>query len=373
VHLVCHIAIEPRMRETRPYCRNDLSGMSPAGPAKPVVETRGSAPRTSRTLGLIGLGLGLLPLTLWAAAALYIDCRVPWLRTPATVVYLLAMLAGWILVKRRWHRTCLTIAGFLLVLAWWFTLKPSNDRDWQPDVTVLAYADINGNDVTLHNIRNCDYRTETDFDVRYYDKTFDLRKLRTADLFMVYWGSPYMAHTMLSFGFDGDYHVCFSIETRKEKGEGYSAIKGLFRKFELIYVLGDERDLVRLRTNYRQGEEVYLYRLRASPEKARALFLGYLRRMNSLRLRPEWYSAITQNCTTSIRTQRSAADRAPWDWRMLANGYGNELLYERGLINTNLPLAELTRSAHINDRAKAADNAADFSLRIRRGVPGADK
>ena len=236
-------------------------------------------------------------------------------------------------------------------MAWWFTLQPSNERDWQPDVAVLPYADINGNQVTLHRIRNCDYRTETDFDVRYYDKAFDLDKLRTADLYMVYWGSPHMAHTMVSFGFEGGDYVCFSIETRKQKGEGYSAVKGLFRQFELIYIVGDERDLVRLRTNYRQGEEVYLFRLTGSPEKVRAFFLDYLRRVNDLHRRPEWYSAITHNCTTSIRMQRAAADRAPWDWRMLVNGYGDELLYERGTIATNLPLAEL-KAALPHQRAR---------------------
>jgi hypothetical protein len=177
----------------------------------------------------------------------------------------------------------------------------------------------------------------------------------------------------VSFGFAGGEYVCFSIETRKEKGENYSALRGLFRQFELIYIVADERDLVRLRTNYRQGEEVYLYRLRSSKERIRASFLDYLRRVNSLRMRPEWYNAITQNCTTSIRAQRAATARAPWDWRMLANGYGNELLYERGVVNTNVGLAELKQRAHINERAKAADKAGDFSIQIRQGVPGPEE
>jgi hypothetical protein len=323
-------------------------------------------------LALVVAGLGLLVLSLWAVAALYIDCRVRWLRGPLAAAYVVAVLAGWIFLRRRRYAAGLTIAGFLLVLSWWLTLKPSNDRDWQKDVAVLAYADINGNDITLHNIRNCDYRSETDFDVRYYDKSLELEKLRAVDLYMVYWGSPYMAHTMVSFEFAGGDYVCFSIETRKEKNESYSAFKGLFRQFELNYIVGDERDLVRLRTNYRKGEEVYLYRLRTSPERARVSFLEYLARVNALRQQPEWYSAITQNCTTSIRSQRTVAERSPWDWRMLVNGYGNELLYHRGLINTNLPLAELKSRAHINDRAKAADKAADFSVQIRRGVPGPD-
>ena len=323
-----------------------------------------------RALGLTTLVLVLLLLTLWAAAALFFDVRVAWLRVPLAMAYLVGVLAMWFLVKSRWLKTGLTVGGFVLVLGWWLMLQPSNDRDWQPDLAVLAYADIEGNKVTIHNIRNCDYRTETDFDVRHYDKTFDLDKIRTAELYMVYWGSPNMAHTMVSFGFEGGDYVCFSIETRKEKGEGYSAVKGLFRQFELIYIAADERDVVRLRTNFRQGEDAYLFRLNASPAQVREFFLNYVHRMNSLRQRPEWYSAVTHNCTTSIRTQRAAVDRAPWDWRMLVNGHGDELLYERGMIATNLPLAELKERAHINERARAADKDADFSRLIRKGVPG---
>lgn len=325
-----------------------------------------------RGSGLAALGGGLLLLTLWAMAALHFDVRVSWLRTPLAVMYLVAVLAVWIRLKGRWRKMGLTAAGFVLVLAWWLTLQPSNDRDWQPDLAVLAYADLEGNKVTLHNIRNNDYRTETDFEVRHYDKIFDLDKLRSADFYMVYWGSPHMAHTMVSFGFEGGDYLCFSIETRKEKGEGYSAVKGLFRQFELIYVVGEERDLVRLRTNYRKGEDAYLYRLRASPEQIRTFFLAYLQRVNELHRRPEWYSAITHNCTTSIRLQRAASDRAPWDWRMLVNGYGDQLLYERGMITTNLALAGLKQQAHINARARAADQAADFSRQIRQGVPGVE-
>jgi hypothetical protein len=314
----------------------------------------------------------LVLLSLWAAAALYFDVRVPWLRVPLAGGFAVAVLLVWIGVRNGWLKVGLTAGGFVLVLAWWLTLKPSDDRDWQPDVASLAYADIEGETVTVHNIRNCDYRTETDFDVRYYDRTFALDQVRTVDLFMVYWGSPYMAHTMMSFGFEGGEYLSFSIEARKEKGEGYSAVKGFFRQFELVYIAADERDLVRLRTNYRPGEEAYLFRLQVSPAKVREFLLAYLQRMNSLRERPEWYSAVTHNCTTSIRAQRAAADRAPWDWRMLLNGYGDTLLYEQGMISTSLPLAELKERAHINDRARAADKDPDFSKLIRQGVPGID-
>jgi hypothetical protein len=311
-------------------------------------------------------------LTLWAAAALYFDVRISWLRLPLAIIYGLGLLAVWVWVRRPW-KALLTAGGFLLVLGWWLSLKPSNDRDWQPDVALLPYADIAGNQVTIHNIRNCDYRTETNFDVQHYDRIFNLDALRTVDLYLVTWGSPHIAHTMVSFGFTNGDYVCFSIETRKQKGESYSAVKGLFRQFELTYIIADERDLVRLRTNYRPGEEACLYRLRATPEQSRKLFLDYLRRANELREQAEWYNAITDNCTTAIRTQRAAADRAPWNWRMLVNGHLDELLYERGVIDTNLPFAELKQRSNVNSRAKAADQAADFPQQIRTGLPGFDE
>jgi Domain of unknown function (DUF4105) len=307
--------------------------------------------------------------TLWATAALYFDVRISWLRIPLAVVYGLGILTVWILIRRPW-KLVVTVAGFVGMLVWWFTLQPSNNRDWLPEAAVLPFAEITGNQVAIHNVRNCDYRTETDYDVHYYDKTFDLDQLRTVDLYLVTWGSPHIAHTMVSFGFTSGDHVCFSIETRNEKGEGYSAVKGLFRQFELTYIIADERDVVRLRTNCRQGEEVCLYRMQVTPGQGRQLFLDYLRRVDELHERAEWYNALTDNCTTAIRTQRAAADRAPWDWRMLLNGHLDELLYERGTIVTNLPFAELKKLSNINARAKVADQAVDFSQQIRKGLPG---
>ena len=310
--------------------------------------------------------LGLV--TIWSVAALYFDVRIGWLQLPLAAVYGLGMLAAWIFVRRPW-KMVVTVAGFAVVLLWWLSLQPSNHRDWQRDLAVLPYADIHGDQITIHDIRNCTYRTETDFDVQHYDHTYDLAALRTVDLYLVTWGSPDIAHTMVSFGFTNGDYVCFSIETRKEKGESYSAVKGLFRQFELTYIIADERDVVRLRTNYRQGEEVCLYRLQVTPAQARKFFLDYVHRANELHDHAEWYNALTDNCTIAIRTQRAAADRAPWNWRMLLNGHLDELLYERGTIVTNLPFAELKKLSNINARAKAADPA-DFSQQIRQGLPG---
>jgi hypothetical protein len=310
----------------------------------------------------------LLLITLWAIAALAIDVRVPWLGRILAVLYLGALVTLWLVSRRRLLNVLCTIGAFAFVLAWWLLIPPSNQRDWQPDMAVLAYSETSGSQITVHNIRNCDYRSETDYDVHHYDKTFDLDKLRSVDLYLVNWGAPSIAHTMVSFGFEDSSFLCISIETRKEKGESYSALKGFFRQFELIYVVADERDLVRLRTNYRKGEEVFVYRINASPAGARALFLSYLKRVNQLHAHPEWYNALTSNCTTNIRVQADQAGghRTPWDLRILLNGKIDELLYERGRITTKLPFAELKQRSHINERARRADKDPAFSELIRQ-------
>jgi len=262
------------------------------------------------------------------------------------------------------------LAVFATVLVWWLLMPPSNNRNWQPDVALLPWADIQGDKVTIHNIRNCDYRSETDYTVRHYDRIFDLAGLKSLDLALVYWGSPYIAHTMLSFGFEGGGIVCFSVETRKEVGEAYSSIKGFFRQYELTYVVADERDLIRLRTNYR-GEQVYLYRLQESADLVRKIFLDYLREVNSLKERPQWYNALSDNCTTSIRSNKAPYNPdSRLDWRIIVNGFLDEMLYERGAIDTSLPFPELKKRSLINERAKKVDKSPDFSELIRVGLPG---
>jgi Domain of unknown function (DUF4105) len=317
------------------------------------------------------LGAVLLGMAAWSTTAIYYsNLPAAWLRLLAAGVFAISVLVLFVRVRPMWLARCIFLAAFAGIVAWFWWTPPSNNRDWQPDVAVLPYAEINGNTAAIHNIRNCDYRSETDYTVRHYDRTFDLATLRSVDLYLVTWGSPNIAHTMVSFGFvDGNY-VCFSIETRYKKGDDYSAVKGLFRQFELTYIIADERDVVRLRTNYRQGEEACLYRLQVTPEQGRKLFLDYLRRANELHEHAEWYNAVTDNCTTAIRAQRAAADRAPWNWRMLLNGHLDELLYERGTIVTNLPFLELKRLSNINARAKAADQDPNFSARIRAKLPG---
>lgn len=307
-------------------------------------------------------------IVLWEALAIYYSDLPHWLCPVAAAVVALAALASLVFLKPRWRALAVFVLLFAFIVTWWERIPPSNDRNWQKDVAVLPWAQFNDDLVTVHNIRNCDYRSETDFDVHYYDRTFDLEKLRSVDFMLVHWGSPLIAHTMLSFGFDNDQFLCFSIETRKTVGQTYSTIEGFFKQYELTYVVADECDLVRLRTNFR-GEQVYLYRLKCTPQTRREVFVDYLKAVNSLRERPQWYNALTSNCTTNIQRHLQPFTHGAWDWRMLANGYLHELIYDRGVVDTTLSQPELQARSLINDRAKAADDSKDFSRLIRLGLP----
>lgn len=314
-------------------------------------------------------GLVVLLTTLWAIGALYFDLPAKSLRLPGAIVYGVAMVATLILIRKRWRGMAVVTICFVVVLGWWINIKPSNERDWQPDVAELAWAETNGDEVTLHNVRNCDYRTETDYTPRWETRTVRLSQITAVDLAINYWGSPWMPHPIASFQFADAAPVCFSIETRKEIGQTYSAIGGLYRQFGLIYIVADERDVIRVRTNYRQGEDVYLYRTAMTPAQARTRFHEYLRSLNEIREHPRWYNAVTTNCTTSIRDQHPAADRIPWDWRLLLNGKGDELMFERHTIVTaGLPFPELKARSLINPRAQAAGPAPNFSELIRAGL-----
>jgi hypothetical protein len=318
--------------------------------------------------GLVGVllvgGVG------WGALALWFDG--PASRVAAGIVagaFVIGAVAIGVVVRPRRRAVVAVLALFSPVLVWWLAISPSNDRDWQPDVARTPRAEVVGNLLTIRNLRNFDYRSETDFKERWQTRTYDLSRLRGMDLFFSFWGSTLIAHTIMSWEFDDGQYLPISIETRKERGEEYSAVRGFFRQFELYYVVSDERDVVRLRTDQR-GEDVYLYRLGTPPEQARAILLSYLDRVNRLALDPSWYNALTHNCTTTIRLHaQQTGTRNPWNWRILANGYADELLYMRGLLNTSLPLPELKARSAISERARAAGNAPDFSLRIREGLP----
>jgi hypothetical protein len=343
---------------------------------------RATDPRESvqHPLARVVAGLGMAPVVLlaisWASLALWFDG--PSSRPLAGLLAggFLAAVVGVVAVVRPLGRGLVFVAVlWLLVLGWWLSIPPGNDRDWQPDVARLPRATFQGDIVIVHNVRDFDYASETEFTERWEDRTYDLSRVRGADLFLSYWGPTLIAHTIMSWEFDDGRHLAISIETRKEKGETYSALRGFFRQYELYYVVADERDVVRLRTNYR-GEQVFLYRLRATPERARAALRSYLAEVNHLVETPEWYNAFTHNCTTTIRFHvQQAGIHNPWNWRILANGKGDELLYRRGNINTSLPFAEVRARSDITAKAKATDRDAHFSERIREGLlprPGAE-
>ena len=321
-------------------------------------------------LGLFGAWTVLLGMTFWAIGALWFDFPVKPLRHEAGILYAFGAVVWLVFGGGQRRKIAGLTAGFVVVLVCWLMLRPTNNRPWQPDVAETAWAEIDGDRVTLHNVRNCEYRTETDYTPRWETRTVDLARLRGLDLAINYWGSAWMAHPIASFQFEDAPPVCFSIETRKEIGESYSAVGGLYRQFELIYVCADERDVLRVRTNYRHGEEVFLYHTTTTPVAARQRFMEYVTAMNDLHTHPRWYNAATTNCTTTIRSQHDAAQRAPWDWRILFNGYADEMLYERGALAGGLPFPELKHRARINDAARAADADPDFSQRIRDGRPG---
>ena len=306
----------------------------------------------------------------WAIGALYFDC--PKAGPLAAVLFVIALLAIVILVRGRLLKIAVIFGAFAVVAAWWFTLKPSNDRVWQPDVDRTAWAGINGDEITIHNVRNCDYRTETDFTPHWETRSVRLSQITGMDVAINYWGSPWIAHPIVSFQFSEGLPLCFSIETRKIVGQKYSTLEGFYRRYTLIYVVADERDCIRLRTNYRR-EDVYLYHTLASPDQARERFREYIRTLNVMHESPRWYNAVTSNCTTSIRTQRVANLRKPWDWRILLNGKADEMLYQDHAVATGgLSFTELKQRSLINEHARMADQNPDFSRIIREGLPRND-
>ena len=328
--------------------------------------------RIYAAIGLILLALFTIASGAWGALALLYSS--PLSETArivlAAIFGIVALVAAIALAVRRWRWRAAGAywVAFFALLAWFFSLAPSNDRDWQADVATLPYATVAGDIATMHNIRNFDYRSETDYTPAYYDKSFDVSKLTGVDIIAVYWMGPAVAHIFVSFEFAGSDHLAVSIETRKEKGEEYSTLKGFFRQYELYYVVADERDVIRLRTNYRKDppEDVYVYRAQGPLENGRRLFLDYVRKINSLKEKAEFYNTLTTNCTTNIWMHTLVnVGHLPFSWKILASGYVPQYMYEAGRLDNSVPFAELQKRALVNPRAHGADKAQDFSRRIR--------
>jgi hypothetical protein len=331
-----------------------------------------------RFSGRLVASLAVLISAAWASAAL-------WYQLPATPAVKIAAGVLWagfglaaiaLLWRGKAARALLSYAvGFAMVLAWWGTILPSQDRLWADDVARQLVARVDGNMVTMQNVRNFDWRSDTDYTPRWETRRYDLDRLRSVDVSLSYWSGPAIAHTLVSFGFDDGQFVTFSIEIRKERGESFSSIGGFFKQFETSLVAADEHDILRVRTNVR-GEDVYMYRVRLPQPEMRSLFLGYLGEGAALARAPSFYNTLTANCTTIVYAlARHVVPGLPMDWRLLASGYLPEYLHDVGALTPHLSMEELRAAGRITERARAYDanpGTESFSQAIRNELPGVE-
>jgi hypothetical protein len=315
--------------------------------------------------------LVVVPLCAWGSLALWYRLPGPdWLRILVACGFVAAgALAAASLPRRRPVLAVPFLVALAAVLGWWATIEPVAAADWAPDVARQTTGRVDGDTLTLTNVRDFAWHADGSFDENWETRSYDLTKLRSLDLFMSYWAGPEMAHVIMSFGFDDGDQLAWSIEVRRTRDGEFSPVADLFKSNPLVVIAADERDVVRVRSNVR-GEDVKLYRLRTPPEAARAMLLEYVDDANALSVKPAFYNSLTTNCTTSIvKLVRAAGRSIPFDWRLIVNGYMPGYLYDHGAVDTRIPLAELEQRGSIDARAKAADTSADFSRLIRAGVP----
>jgi hypothetical protein len=308
---------------------------------------------------------------MWTTLAIYYS-NLPWPQLRLGLAAAFAAFAIWgFWLSRQRRMPAVAFALVLGVVAWWLAIAPSPDRNWRREVAVLPRATVEGDHVRLTGVRNFDYRSRDDFTEHYEQREIDLSHLTGLDFYVSYWSEGLVAHTFVSFDFDNAAPLSISIETRPEKGRGFEPIASMFKQFELIYVVGEERDIVGVRAIHR-GETVYLYHLNSSPDDVRRLLMIYLARINELAERPEFYNLFTNSCTINIVRYANAAGRkGRFDIRHLFNGLIDGYLYASGRVDTTLPLDELRRRSLINGAAEAAGGAPepDFSRLIRVSLP----
>ncbi|WP_341402729.1 Lnb N-terminal periplasmic domain-containing protein [Luteolibacter soli] len=317
--------------------------------------------------------LMLIP-ALWCFGAIYFDGPFPGSGNMILGILWVALTVFLLFRARSKRDRWLSFAaGLAIVIIPWSFKKPRNDRDWSPEYARTANAKVEGDAVTFTNFRNFGYTLDGTVTERWETRTVHLSKLRGIDFFLNYWGSPSIAHPIFSFDFGDEGQVAFSIETRREKGETYTALGGLYKLYELTYLVGDERDFIRVRTNIREGEDAYLFRLATPPDKARERFLEYVTQIQALAAKPRFYNVLTANCTTAIRSQLNVEKKFIPDKRLIINGKLDELFAERGLFAVkDMPLPELKERGHVDDRAMHAQDDPEFSKKIRETVPGYD-
>jgi len=311
-------------------------------------------------------------LALWGAFALWFQLpRRRWCQVAGVLLWLAFSLAVIIAALRGLAASGLTVFGvaFAALLWWWCRIEPSNNRDWADDVARMTTGVVEADRVTLHNVRNFDWHTRTEYTQRWETRSYDLCRLCSVDMILSYWSMAAIAHVLVSFGFDAGEQVVFSVEIRREKTEEFSEIGGFFKEFELSIIACDERDVIRVRTNVR-GEDDYLYRIRMPISNMRSLFLSYIDAANELARTPRFYNTLTVNCTTLVyQMMKRIVGRLPLDYRLLFSGYLAGYVHKVGGLDPRYPLEELRRLGRITDRARASDRRASFSADIREGVP----
>ncbi|MHB0777107.1 Lnb N-terminal periplasmic domain-containing protein [Halomonas sp. WWR20] len=348
--------------------------------------------RILHVLGRMLLALALLLIALWGSLAMWFQLPLPaWAKVIVIAGWNLLACAGIavLLVPElrayRWHAVGGYLLAFSVLCVWWASLRPANDRPWAPEVARMLSAEVNGDRVTLHNVRNFEWHTPETFTPRWETREYDLSQLRSTDLLVSYWMGPAIAHTLVSFGFADGRQLAFSVEIRRERDETFSTLGGFFKQFEVSLIAADERDIVRVRSNVR-GEDVYLYRVGLPEEAARELFLSYLEEAHTLHDQPRFYNTLFTNCTTLVFDMvKRIVPGLPTDIRLILSGYLPHYIHDQDGLDTSRPFEELQARGYINPRAMAADrdkppgqdalekrSKTDFSAAIRRGVPTPD-
>lgn len=319
------------------------------------------------TLAILFSILVIAPSTAWMALAIYYHSSKP----INGIVDALCIVGGisvglWMLPFLPWAIS-LWLLEFALVLAWWFTLRPEMEADWLPGMAVMPGVNVEGNVITIQDYRNFQYDSNGTPTPRYEVKSFDLSKLQSLDYFLSNISGPLVVHTMVSFGFEGGEYLMVSVEARRKVGVSYSPLRGLFRQYGLMYVLGDERDLVRLRTNVRR-ERVNMYRLHLTTDHIRTILLDFLQRAESLRTKPRWYNSLTCNCTTNLFYNGRHKLDLPSKLGVFVNGLSARTLYRIGALGGDLPFREHRNRSDIGALALADDEESKFSETIRTRI-----
>ena len=292
-----------------------------------------------------------------------------WLRISLAIAFAGVVVGSFVFLRPRWKAVAVFPGIFAAPVLWYSLIPALNDRKWQPDVAHVVTAEFEGDTATVHNVRNFQYRSADDYDINWETRTYNLAELRSLDFVFSYWVSTAIAHTMLSFGFADCRYLCVSVETRKEIGETYDPMRSFFKQFELIYTVGDERDLVALRTNYRR-EDAYLFPVDYEPARIRALLLDILNSANNLAREPQHYRTIRDNCTTSLigHINRIQDQPIPFSFKLILNGYMPEMAYERGRFSSEAPFSVVKQEYAISAIAQASGVTDDFSQRIRQAL-----